>query len=105
MDVTSAMRRAATFFAGREAVVHGGDRLTFARAWERGCRMANGLIALGLEPGDRVAVLEDNSKEAADFFLGAGIANLVRVPLYPGRGGLHAAAPRAPARPGARREL
>jgi acyl-coenzyme A synthetase/AMP-(fatty) acid ligase len=27
-----------------------------------------------------VAVLEDNSKEAADFFLGAGIANLVRVP-------------------------
>ena len=83
MDVTSAMRRAATFFADREAVVHGKDRLTFAAAWERGCRMANGLIALGLKPGDRVAVLEDNSKEAADFFLGAGIANLVRVPLYP----------------------
>jgi acyl-CoA synthetase (AMP-forming)/AMP-acid ligase II len=83
MDVTSAMRRAATFFADREAVVHGKDRLTFAGAWERGCRMANGLRALGLEPGDRVAVLEDNSKEAADFFLGAGIANLVRVPLYP----------------------
>jgi acyl-CoA synthetase (AMP-forming)/AMP-acid ligase II len=83
MDVTSAMRRAATFFADREAVVHGKDRLSFAVAWERGCRMANGLIALGLSPGDRVAVLEDNSKEAADFFLGAGIANLVRVPLYP----------------------
>jgi acyl-CoA synthetase (AMP-forming)/AMP-acid ligase II len=83
MDVTSAMRRAATFFADREAIVHGKDRLTFAQAWERGCRMANGLIRLGLRPGDRVAVLEDNSKEAADFFLGAGIANLVRVPLYP----------------------
>ena len=83
MDVTSAMRRAATFFADREAVVHGSDRLTFAQAWQRGCRLANGLIALGLQPGDRVAVLEDNSKEAADFFPGAGIANLVRVPLYP----------------------
>ena len=83
MDVTTAMRRAATFFADREAVVHGKDRLTFAQAWERGCRMANGLMALALQPGDRVAVLEDNSKEAADFFLGAGIANLVRVPLYP----------------------
>ena len=83
MDVTSAMRRAATFFADREAIVHGKDRLTFTQAWERGCRMANGLIGLGLRPGDRVAVLEDNSKEAADFFLGAGIANLVRVPLYP----------------------
>src|SRR5882762_3499245 len=40
-------------------------------------------MALGLAPGERVAVLEDNSKEAADFFLAAGIANLVRVPLYP----------------------
>jgi acyl-CoA synthetase (AMP-forming)/AMP-acid ligase II len=83
MDVTGLMRRAAIFFANREAIVHGKDRLTFAQAWERGCRMANGLVALGLKPGDRVAVLEDNSKEAADFFLGAGIANLVRVPLYP----------------------
>jgi acyl-CoA synthetase (AMP-forming)/AMP-acid ligase II len=86
MDVTSVMRRAATFFANREAIVHGKDRLTFAEAWVRGCRMANGLIGLGLRPGERVAVLEDNSKEAADFFLGAGIADLVRVPLYPRNG-------------------
>ena len=83
MDVTTAMRRAAVFFADREAVVHGNNRLTFAQAWERGCRLANGLLGLGLKPGDRVAVLEGNSMEAADFFLGAGIANLVRVPLYP----------------------
>ena len=54
MDVTTAMRRAAMFFADREAVVHGTERLTFAHAWERGCRMANGLIGLGLRPGDRV---------------------------------------------------
>ena len=40
MDVTSVMRRAATFFANREAIVHGNDRLTFAEAWTRGCRMA-----------------------------------------------------------------
>ena len=38
--------------------------------------MANALIDLGLEPGDRVGVLEDNSVEAVDFFLGAAIANL-----------------------------
>ena len=48
MDVTTAMRRAAVFFANREAVVHGNDRFTFAQAWERGCRLANGLIGLGL---------------------------------------------------------
>ena len=65
MDVTSVMRRAATFFANREAIVHGDDRLTFAEAWTRGCRMANGLIGLGLRPGERVAVLEDNSIRTA----------------------------------------
>ena len=63
--------------------MHGKDRLTFAEVWERGCRLANGLIALGLRPGDRIGVLEGNSVEAADLFAGAAIANLVKVPLYP----------------------
>jgi acyl-CoA synthetase (AMP-forming)/AMP-acid ligase II len=44
--------------------------------------MANALLGLGLQPGDRVGVLEDNSIEAQDFFAGAAIAGLVRVPLY-----------------------
>ena len=46
-------------------------------------RLANGLLALGLKAQDRVGVLEDNTLESADLFLGAAIANLVRVPLYP----------------------
>jgi acyl-CoA synthetase (AMP-forming)/AMP-acid ligase II len=83
MDVRSLMRRSARFNARRVAVIAGAHRLTFAEAWERGVRMANGLLGLGLRPGDRVGVLEDNSVEAADFFLGAAIANVVRVPLYP----------------------
>lgn len=83
MNVTDLMRRTAVFNADAECTVSGSVRLTFAEQWARGCRMANALLALGLEPGDRVGVLEDNSVEAADFFLGAAIANLVRVPLYP----------------------
>ena len=31
---------------------------------------------------DAVASLEDNTVEAVDFFLGAAIANITRVPLY-----------------------
>ncbi len=58
-------------------------RLTYAQAWERGLRLANGLLALGLQPGDRVGVLEDNTLESVDFFCGTAAANLVRVPLYP----------------------
>ena len=70
MDVRGFMRRSAIFHAGREAIVHGDDRLTFAQAWERGLRLANGLLAMGLRPGDRVGVLEDNCLSAADAFLG-----------------------------------
>jgi acyl-CoA synthetase (AMP-forming)/AMP-acid ligase II len=83
MDVRSLMRRSAGFYADQEAVVHGDVRLTFAQGWARGLRLANGLLALGLQPGDRVGVLEDNCLSAADAYLGLTAANLVRVPLYP----------------------
>jgi acyl-CoA synthetase (AMP-forming)/AMP-acid ligase II len=82
MNVTGLMRQAARFNARRTAVVHGERRLTYAQAWDRGIRVANGLLALGLRPGDRVGVLEDNSIEAQDMVAGAAIAGLVRVPLY-----------------------
>jgi acyl-CoA synthetase (AMP-forming)/AMP-acid ligase II len=76
------MRQAANYNSARIAVKHGERSLTFGDAWMRGIRMANALISLGLGPGDRVGVLEDNSIEAQDFFVGAAIAGLVRVPLY-----------------------
>ncbi|MCD9197676.1 class I adenylate-forming enzyme family protein [Aeromicrobium wangtongii] len=82
MDVRGLMRQSAVFNSRRPAIVHGDVRLTYAEAWERGLRMANGLLALGLQPGDRVGVLEDNSIGAQDMFAGAGAAGLVRVPLY-----------------------
>ena len=86
MDVRTLMRRAADHYSGYEAIVHNNSRLTFAQAWQRGVRLANGLLAMGLQPGDRIGVLEDNSIEAADLFQAAAIANLVRVPLYPRNG-------------------
>ena len=65
------------------AVAAGDRRRTFAEAWQRGVRLANGLIALHLHPQDRVGLLEDNTLESTDLFLGAAIANVVRLPLYP----------------------
>ena len=82
LDVRSAMRRSAQFHHDLIAIKSGDRELTFAEAWERGLRLANALRSLGAEPGDRVAVLEDNSIEAADFYLATAIANVVRVPLY-----------------------
>jgi acyl-CoA synthetase (AMP-forming)/AMP-acid ligase II len=76
------MRQSARMNAERTAVVHGSSRLTYADAWSRAIRTANGLLALGLTPGDRIGVLEDNSVGAQDLFAGATLAGLVRVPLY-----------------------
>ena len=80
------MWRTAEHYSGYEAVVHNESPLTFAQAWQRGRRLADGLLAMGLKPGDRVGVLEDNSVEAADLFQAFAIANLARVPLYPRNG-------------------
>ncbi len=83
MDVRSLMRRSALFHADEPAIIVGSTRLTYREAWQRGLRLANGLLNLGLEPDDRVGVLEDNTVESVDLFCGTAAANLVRVPLYP----------------------
>jgi acyl-CoA synthetase (AMP-forming)/AMP-acid ligase II len=83
MDVSSLMRQAARFNAQRTAIITEDRRLDFAEAWQRGVRMANGLRALGVRHGDRVAGLEDNTLGAADLWLGCALAGAVRVPLYP----------------------
>jgi acyl-CoA synthetase (AMP-forming)/AMP-acid ligase II len=82
LDVRGAMRRSAGFHRDLTAVISDGREYTYGQVWERGLRLANALRAEGLQPGDRVAVLEDNCLEAADFFVGSVAANLVRVPLY-----------------------
>ena len=82
INVRDAMRQAAQWHGNRIAVVCGDRELTFKKAWDRGLRFANALLKLGLEPQDRVAVLEENGLEAADFLVATAIGNYVRVPLY-----------------------
>lgn len=86
MDVRSLMRQAAHLNSHRTAIIYTdgttSEQLTFADAWTRGVRMANALLELGLNPGDRIGVLEDNSIGAQDFFAGAAAGGFVRVPLY-----------------------
>ncbi|MQA15336.1 MAG: AMP-binding protein [Pseudonocardiaceae bacterium] len=82
MDVPSLMRQSVDFHRDRPAIVTEDRVLSFAEAWERGVRLANGLLACGVRPGDRVAGVEDNNLGAADLFLGCAIVGAVRVPLY-----------------------
>jgi acyl-CoA synthetase (AMP-forming)/AMP-acid ligase II len=82
MDMRSLFLRAVETWPDREAIAAGDVRLSFAESWERGLRLANVLREHGVRPGDRVAVLEDNTLEAADIYVGCTAANFVRVPLY-----------------------
>lgn len=82
MDVPSLMRQAMRYNRNRRALVFESRSYTYGEAWQRGVKVANALIAMGIRPGDRVAAVEDNSLAAADLFIGAAIAGAVRVPLY-----------------------
>jgi acyl-CoA synthetase (AMP-forming)/AMP-acid ligase II len=82
MNIRDLLKRSAEFHSDRDAIVYGDRRMNFGEAWDRGLRMANGLLAMGAQTGDRVAVLEDNCLESVDFLLGTAIGGLVRVPLF-----------------------
>lgn len=55
--------------------------LTFAQWHERCQRLANGLLGLGLVPGDRVALLAYNGAEWMEIYAALAAAGLVAVPI------------------------
>ncbi|MHC8326679.1 class I adenylate-forming enzyme family protein [Pseudomonas sp. LB1P83] len=84
MNVKDVLLQAVQTFSERPAVSDGQRSHSYQQVWTRACRLANGLLAWGIEPGTRVAVLEDNSVESLDVVVGLAIAGFVRVPLYAG---------------------
>lgn len=65
----------------RPAFVHRGRALTFAQLDDRADRVAAGLLAAGLVPGDRVALLLANAPETFELLVGCARAGLVAVPM------------------------
>jgi long-chain acyl-CoA synthetase len=60
MSLTSTVRRAAQINARGPAVIDGAIRTSWAEFAERVARVAGGLVVLGLQPGERVAILAVN---------------------------------------------
>lgn len=79
--VVDMIREAALRNAEREALVEGGTRLTWRELDCRTNQVANQLLALGVEKGDRIAVLSENSAAFAEVFLGTIRAGACLVPL------------------------
>ena len=63
------------------AVVDGSTRLTYAELAEARARVAAGMAAAGLRPGDRLAVLSPNCAELVVTYHAAFLAGVVLVPV------------------------
>jgi acyl-CoA synthetase (AMP-forming)/AMP-acid ligase II len=82
VDFGSIMRSAAHDHRDRMAVSCDGRTQSYAELFDRSCRLANALAALGLTKGDRVGTLGANGFETVEQVCGIAIGGLVRASLY-----------------------
>ena len=64
-----------------EAVVSGDVRLTYARAWRAREPWAHVMRGLGVEKGDRVAILSQNDHRMLEAFFGAPLIGAILMSL------------------------
>lgn len=83
MNVGDHISRAVRRFPNAIAVISGDFQLRYQELDQRCERLANALLAAGLEKGDRVATLMDNSHHCIEIDFALAKAGLVRVSLNP----------------------
>lgn len=81
MDLAYMLRRAAFEYPEQTAVSDGTRSLTYTSVMNRARRLINVLSGLGLQTGDRVAVLLRNQIEYAEIDVGLACGGFVRVAL------------------------
>src|SRR5262252_4566363 len=79
--VPEMLRRQAERYGHRPLFICGGEQWTFAEARDIAARHAGALLAAGIAPGDRVALLCGNRPELLRLVLGCAWAGAVSVPL------------------------
>jgi fatty-acyl-CoA synthase len=75
------MHRARRLYAGREAVVDGATRFTYAQFFARCDQASSALARLGVRKGDRVASLAPNTHRHLELFYAVPQLGAVLVPL------------------------
>ena len=81
MGITQSVRRSVQQNPGGRATVFGARARSWREFSERVARLAGGLRSLGLETGDRVAILALNSDRYLEYFVAVPWAGGVLVPL------------------------
>lgn len=83
LSIAGGVREFARSTPNAVAVIDGERQLTYAELAERAARAASSLRSLGLDTGDRVAVLLGNRLEYPEIACAIAMAGLVMVPLNP----------------------
>lgn len=83
LSLPEVLARSARRFGGRQAAVCGSRSVTFLELEDLCSRIASGLASLGLKPGDRVALMGQNSIDFIACFFGVLRAGGVVVPFSP----------------------
>jgi acyl-CoA synthetase (AMP-forming)/AMP-acid ligase II len=82
MDFATLLSNSRQRYASNTAVWHEGGEQTYAEMFDRACRLANALAALGLSKGDRVAMLGANGPHTVEQIAGIALGGYVRAALY-----------------------
>src|SRR5918999_3360782 len=77
----SYLRRAATIFADRTAVIHGQRRFSYREFYGRARRLAHALARAGIERGDTVAILAANTPALLEAHYGVPMIGAVLNPI------------------------
>jgi fatty-acyl-CoA synthase len=75
------LHRAIDLFAGKIGVICGKEQFTYGEFGERCQRLATGLAANGVHPGDRVAYLSLNNHMLLEGYFGVVQAGAILLPL------------------------
>lgn len=75
------LSRASKLFANHVAMISGDVRLTYAETCSRCRRLAGALTRLGVQPGERVAILALNSHQYLEVYMAVPASGRVVVPL------------------------
>ena len=79
--IGDALRWHATYTPDKVSIISPEGELTYAQLWSRVRRLANSLSAMGIRPGDRLALLLQNSSRYLELYQAAALLGVSVVPL------------------------
>jgi acyl-CoA synthetase (AMP-forming)/AMP-acid ligase II len=82
VNVAELLRKSFGIYRENRAVWQAGQELTYDQVFERSCRLVNGLDALGLRKGDRIATLGGNKITSMEEMVGLALGGFVRIALH-----------------------